>query len=73
MKIKELISELQKYDPESVVVVRGFDEGGFTDIQVIKLIEVFKRTSEAMDQTFGEYEEPTTSKDKIQVLLADYS
>jgi hypothetical protein len=35
MKIKELIEQLKKYDPEMLVVVRGY-ESGWDDIDIIK-------------------------------------
>jgi len=35
MKIKELIEQLKKYDPEMLVVVNGY-EGGRDDINIIK-------------------------------------
>jgi hypothetical protein len=35
MKIKELIEQLKKYDPEMLVVVNGY-EGGWDDINIIK-------------------------------------
>ena len=35
MKIKELVEQLKKYDPEMLVVVRGY-EGGWDDIEKIK-------------------------------------
>jgi hypothetical protein len=35
MKIKELIEQLKKYDPEMLVVVMGY-ESGWDDINIIK-------------------------------------
>jgi hypothetical protein len=35
MKIKELIEQLKKYDPEMLVVARGY-ESGWDDIDIIK-------------------------------------
>jgi len=35
MKIKELIEQLKKYDPEMLVVARGY-ESGWDDINIIK-------------------------------------
>ena len=35
MKIKQLIEQLKKYDPEMLVVVNGY-EGGRDDINIIK-------------------------------------
>ena len=35
MKIKELIEQLKKYDPEMLVVVKGY-ESGWDDIKKIK-------------------------------------
>jgi hypothetical protein len=41
MKIKELIEILQKQDPETLVLVDGY-EGDYTTPKTIKTIEVFE-------------------------------
>lgn len=43
MKVRQLILKLQKYDPESVVVVEGY-EGGYCDPMVCETIAVLGRT-----------------------------
>lgn len=39
MKIRELIEELQKYDPETLVVTRGYEDGydGVTRVRALGL------------------------------------
>ena len=56
MKIKELIEKLQKFDPETVVITRGFDEVGYADIMKVQSIDVSLRSSLELAQILGEYD-----------------
>ena len=71
MTVKELIKKLKSFDPDALVVVGGFDEGGYADIERFELLEVVPRESGA--EIFGEYRglEPKDKK-KIKALLIDH-
>jgi hypothetical protein len=54
MKVKELIQELQKLDPELLVVVRGY-EGGVDEVNSIYLCNV-ELDSNAGIEYYGNHE-----------------
>lgn len=54
MKIRELIEELKKEDPEKMVVIEGY-EGGFTPPRVIRPIKL--RLNVHSDWYYGPHEE----------------
>jgi hypothetical protein len=54
MKVKELIQELQKLDPELLVVVRGY-EGGVDEVNNIYLCNV-ELDSNAGIEYYGKHE-----------------
>ena len=56
MKIKKLITELQKYDPELRVVLQGY-EGGVGYPKGFKLIKIEKNVN--TEWYYGEHEELT--------------
>jgi hypothetical protein len=73
MKVRDLIQKLNDFDPETIVVVGGFDEEGFANIERVEMVSVIPRKSQA--EIFGEYQESTQS-DKIpaqKVLLLDHN
>lgn len=73
MKIKDLIKKLQEFDPDTVVVTRGFDEYGFADIQTVEPVRVRLRKSKHSRDTFGEYEaEESGSGRGRKVVLIDH-
>jgi len=39
MKISELIAELQRHDPEKMVVMPGY-EGGFNEVKAVKTVQL---------------------------------
>jgi hypothetical protein len=43
MKVKDLIKELEKHDPEAMVVVRAYEEGvnQATSVQLVKIAQSF--------------------------------
>lgn len=53
MKVKELITRLQACDPESIVVVDGY-EGGVTELEAVTETTVGPYPEEAW--YYGEYE-----------------
>jgi hypothetical protein len=66
MKVKELIVELQKLDPETLVLVDGY-EGGYTNPYTADQIEVCGPFDRAW--YYGEYED---CKDKNSVKIKAY-
>ena len=73
MKVKDLVKKLQTSDQESLVVVRGMDEEGYANVNVVETIQLQSRKSEGAIAALGEYEKPT-AKDKTQVaILIDHS
>lgn len=72
MKIKDLIAKLQKFDPETTVVVGGFDEEGYADINRIQLVQVVPRKSQI--DILGEYEASKLENEEagVKVLLVDH-
>jgi hypothetical protein len=56
MKVKELIEHLQKFDPEQIVVVDGY-ETGYDEVKNIYLIENLKRLPDDKAYYDGEYQE----------------
>ena len=56
MKVKELIEELQKFDPETIVVVDGY-ETGFDEIKEVHLIDKLKKLPPEKAYYDGEYQE----------------
>jgi hypothetical protein len=65
MKAKELIEELQKLDPETLVLVDGY-EGGYASIRVAKQIEVHGPLKR--EWYYGEYD--VCPKDELLKLNA---
>ena len=56
MKVKELIEQLQKFDPEQIVVVDGY-ETGFDEVKEVHLIENLRRLPEDKAYYDGEFQE----------------
>jgi hypothetical protein len=46
VRVKELIEKLQKYDPETMVVVNGY-EGGYDEIEEVEEIKLQLNVNEA--------------------------
>lgn len=66
MKIKDLIEQLQMYDPELLVFGYGFDESGFQEIVQIGLEKISKVSCKYLHA-------PTHELDKngFEVLIID--
>jgi len=74
MTVRELIKKLQAFDPEITVVVGGFDEDGYADINRIQVVSAVPRAG-AQAEIIGEYEDANRSEDKknvIKVLQVDH-
>lgn len=56
MKVKELIEQLQNFDPEQLVVVDGY-ETGYDEVKKIYLIDNLKKLPEDKAYYDGEYQE----------------
>jgi hypothetical protein len=56
MKVKELIEQLQKFDPEQLVVVDGY-ETGYDEVKKVYLIDKLKKLSPEKAYYDGEYQE----------------
>jgi ABC-type Fe3+-hydroxamate transport system substrate-binding protein len=59
MKVKELIEQLQKHNPESIVVVDGY-ETGFDELKKVEYIAGLKKLPEDKAYYDGEYQEAAT-------------
>ena len=70
MKVKELIEKLKGFDPETLVVVGGFDEEGFADLARFEEVKVTPRKSGA--EVFGEYQKAESTASAIQALWIDH-
>ena len=69
MKVKDLIEKLQAFDPETLVVVGGFDEEGYADIETIDFIEVELRKSQSI---CGAYQESKPGSVNQKAVLIDH-
>jgi ABC-type Fe3+-hydroxamate transport system substrate-binding protein len=70
MKVKELIEQLQKFDPEQIVVVDGY-ETGYDEVKETHLIENLKKLPDNKAYYDGEFQEATAltwSHDVIQAV-----
>jgi len=56
MKVKELIELLQKFDPEDIVIVDGY-ETGYDEVKEVHLINKLKKLSPEKAYYDGEYQE----------------
>ena len=64
MKIKELIEQLKKYDPEMLVVARGY-ESGWDDINIIKKeILIEEENNPWYEGKYPNFEEKKDNPDK---------
>lgn len=74
MKIKELILALEKFDPEMQVVVGGFDEQGYADIERVERIQAVRRKSQMLSQTFGDYEAVSANNNSeiLEMIIIDH-
>jgi len=59
MKVKELIEQLQKHDPESIVIVDGY-ETGFDEVKQVEYIAGLKKLPESKAWYDGEYQKAPT-------------
>jgi len=73
VKVKALIQKLKTYDPDTVVVVGGFDEAGYADVRTIKMVPVVRR-GKSQAEILGEYEQPELEEKKSvkRVLWIDH-
>jgi ABC-type Fe3+-hydroxamate transport system substrate-binding protein len=59
MKVKELIEQLQKHNPESIVVVDGY-ETGYDEVKEVEYIAGLKKLQENKAWYDGEYQKAST-------------
>jgi hypothetical protein len=59
MKVKELIEQLQKFDPEEIVVVDGY-ETGFDEVKEVHYLTGLKKLPDNKAWYDGEYQEAST-------------
>jgi len=59
MKVKELIEQLQKFDPEQIVVVDGY-ETGFDEVHHVQYIAGLKKLPDDKAYYDGEYDKAPT-------------
>ena len=70
MKVKELIEQLQKFDPEQIVVVDAY-ETGFDEVHEVQYLAGLKKSPEDKPYYDGEYEKAPTMawlQDMINVV-----
>jgi hypothetical protein len=70
MKVKELIEQLQKFDPEQIVVVDAY-ETGFDEVKNIEYIAGLKKLPDNKAWYDGEYQEAsviTWAHDLVNVV-----
>lgn len=70
MKVSELIEKLKKFDPDSLVVVGGFDEEGYADIKRVQAVSIKLRESESAREFIGEYEQSEAKE--LSAVLVDH-
>ncbi len=72
MTVKELIKKLRTFDPETNVVVGGFDEEGYANIGCVEMVLAVPRTRQI--EILGEYAK-ATADDKLvhELLLIDHN
>ncbi len=71
MIVRELIKKLRTFDPETTVVVGGFDEEGYADINCIEMVLAVPRKKQV--EILGEYKRAeTTDKFVKELLLIDH-
>jgi hypothetical protein len=56
MKVRELIEQLQKFDPEEIVVVDGY-ETGYDELKEVEYVAGLKRLPDNKAYYDGEYQE----------------
>lgn len=72
MTVKELIKKLRTFDPDTTVVVGGFDEEGYADIDRIEM--VLAATRKGQIDIFGGYKKASTEEIFVKdLLLIDHS
>ena len=59
MKVKELIEQLQKFDPEEIVVVDGY-ETGYDEVKEVQYLAGLKKMPDNKAYYDGEYQEANT-------------
>jgi hypothetical protein len=59
MKVKELIEQLQKFDPEQIVIVDGY-ETGYDEVKEIKYLSGLKKLPEDKAWYDGEYQKASS-------------
>jgi hypothetical protein len=68
MKIKELISLLQRHDPEMMVVVDGY-ESGYDEVERVNIVNIINNPK-ALEKTWeGEYNEDYLNDKGTKALL----
>ena len=71
MKVKDLIRELQKYNPEELVLVSGY-EGGFESGIRVRVIDVHEQSGISVFGNYGEweaYDKRTEPEEKFVVAI----
>lgn len=72
MTVNQLIEKLKEFDPETLVVTRGFDETGYSDLETVEWVQVAVRKSESARDTLGEYEDANGASG-IKAILIDHT
>lgn len=67
MTVKELIEKLRTFNPETTVVVGGFDEEGFANIGRVEIVSAVPRTSQV--EIIGEFKKAENDDKFVQELL----
>lgn len=67
MTVKELIKKLRTFNPETTVVVGGFDEAGYANIGCVEMVLAVPRKKQI--EILGEYREASTGDKFVKELL----
>jgi hypothetical protein len=71
MKVKELIEQLQKFDPEQIVVVDGY-ETGYDEVKKLYHIAGLSKLPDDKAYYDGEYQKADCSGEENELVSAVY-
>jgi GTP-dependent phosphoenolpyruvate carboxykinase len=71
MKVKELIEQLQKFDPEQIVVVDGY-ETGYDEVKKIYYIAGLSKLLDNKAYYDGQYQKVGRTEEESELLSAVY-
>lgn len=60
MNVRELIEELKQYDPETMVVINGY-EGGYSEVKEMSVVDLMKNINK--EWYYGPHELAMTKED----------